>query len=150
MQPFAPRRVDLNLHELITQGHEARRINPFTAPACKISGLKRAHIHACKQYIWWSYNKSTFNTVHFNKNPSLCSCQKDLNDFKFDAFVGRFQSDGAASMAVKGLNCAVQPYASVHGNVWVYRHWRVPTWNYCGARASIIERSALSSKPQLF
>ena len=29
---------------------------------------------------------------------------KSLNDFKFDAFVGRFQSDGVESMAVKGLN----------------------------------------------
>ena len=27
------------------------KFNPFTAPACKISGLKSAHIHACKQYI---------------------------------------------------------------------------------------------------
>ena len=41
-------------------------INPFTSPACKISRLKSAHIHASKQYIWWSYNKSTLNTVHFD------------------------------------------------------------------------------------
>ena len=27
------------------------RINPLTAPARKISGLKSAHIHACKQHI---------------------------------------------------------------------------------------------------
>ena len=26
--------------------------NPFTAPACKISGLKSAHMHATEQYIW--------------------------------------------------------------------------------------------------
>ena len=25
--------------------------DPFTAPACKISGLKSAHIHACKRHI---------------------------------------------------------------------------------------------------
>ena len=42
-------------------------INPFIAPACKISGLKSAHIHACKQYFWWSYNKSTVNIVHFDQ-----------------------------------------------------------------------------------
>ena len=29
--------------------------NPFTAPACKTSGLKGAHIPACKQYFGWSY-----------------------------------------------------------------------------------------------
>ena len=33
----------------------------ITAPACKISGLKSAHIHACNGPI------STFNTVHFYK-----------------------------------------------------------------------------------
>ena len=27
-------------------------INPFTAPACKISGLKNANTHACEQYIF--------------------------------------------------------------------------------------------------
>ena len=36
----------------------------------------------------------------------MCPCQgeKDINDFKFGAFIGRFKSDNAASMAVKGLN----------------------------------------------
>ena len=29
--------------------------------------------------------------------------QKRLNDFKFGTFMGRFPSDSAASMAVKGL-----------------------------------------------
>ena len=46
---------------------EEQHFHPLTAPACKMSGLKSAHIHACKQYNWWSYNKSTFNTVHFGK-----------------------------------------------------------------------------------
>ena len=40
-------------------------VNPFTAPACQISRLKSMHIHSCEQYTWLSYNKSTFNTVHF-------------------------------------------------------------------------------------
>ena len=26
--------------------------NPFIAPACKISGLKSAHIHTNQQYSW--------------------------------------------------------------------------------------------------
>ena len=30
--------------------------------------------------------------------------KESLNDFKFGTFVGRFPSDGAASMAVKGLS----------------------------------------------
>ena len=29
--------------------------------------------------------------------------QKGLNDFKLSTFIGRFESDGAASIAVKGL-----------------------------------------------
>ena len=80
-------------------------VNPFTAAACDISGLKGAHIHACKQYILWSCNKSTFSTVHFDRNPFTCSYtgEKSLNYFKFDSFIGRFQSDGTAIMAVKRL-----------------------------------------------
>ena len=27
------------------------QVNPFTAPACKISGVDSAHMHARKQYI---------------------------------------------------------------------------------------------------
>ena len=46
-------------------------------------------------------NNSTFNTVHFGKNPFTCS--KSLNGFKSAISIGRFSSDGAASTAVKGL-----------------------------------------------
>ena len=49
------------------------KFNPFTAPACKISGLKSAHIHACKQYVSWSCNKSTFSIVRFDRSPFTCS-----------------------------------------------------------------------------
>ena len=45
--------------------------------------------------------------MHFDTNPFMCSCEGrgggGLNDFKFGTFVDRFQSYGAASMAVKGL-----------------------------------------------
>ena len=50
-------------------------INPFTVIACKTSSLKSAHIHTSKQYNWWSYNKSTFSTVHFDRNSFMCSCE---------------------------------------------------------------------------
>ena len=43
--------------------------------------------------------------MHVDRNPFICSCKgvKGLNDFKFSTFIGHFQSDGAASIAVKGL-----------------------------------------------
>ena len=43
--------------------------------------------------------------MHFDRNPFTCSCEKEkkLTDFKFGTFVSRFLSDGAASMAAKGL-----------------------------------------------
>ena len=44
--------------------------------------------------------------MHFDRNPFTCSREggkKSLNDFKFGTFIGRFPSDGAASMAEKGL-----------------------------------------------
>ena len=50
-------------------------LNPFIAPACTFSGLKSAHIHAWKWYIWWFYNNSPFNTVNFNRSPFTCSCE---------------------------------------------------------------------------
>ena len=40
------------LRPLLLIGKSSRDVfNPFTAPACKMSGLKSAHIHACKQCI---------------------------------------------------------------------------------------------------
>ena len=37
-------------------------------------------------------------------SPAHAKGEKSLNDFKFGTFAGRFPSDGAASMAVKGLS----------------------------------------------
>ena len=82
-------------------------LNPFTAPACKLSGLKRARKHACKQHIWWTYNNSTSSAVPFGRRPSMCSCEegkKSLNDLESRTSIGRFSSDVSASTAVKGLN----------------------------------------------
>ena len=41
---------DIQIHVLKKTSH----LNPFTAPACKISGLKSAHshTHTCKQYFF--------------------------------------------------------------------------------------------------
>ena len=98
--------------ERCSQHSHSTHLTPFTAPACKISGLKIALIHACEQYIRCSYNKSTFNAVHFDKVLSRAHAKegKSFNDFKFGTYVlallcaiTHFQSDGTSSMAVKGL-----------------------------------------------
>ena len=54
--------------------------------------------------------KCSVSIVHFNGIPFMCSCEgkekkgkQKLNDYKFFTFTGRFPSDGAASLAVKGL-----------------------------------------------
>ena len=88
-------------------------VNPFTAPGRKISGLKSAHIHSCKQYIGWSYNKSTFSVVHFDRaQVKGCVCGGGggggLDYFKFGTFICRFLSYGAASTAVKWLMFSFQ------------------------------------------
>ena len=45
-------------------------VNPFTAPAGKISGLREKCTYtACKQHIFWYYNKSTFSSI-------LCALMK--------------------------------------------------------------------------
>ena len=89
-----------------SEGTSPIMVNPFTATACKISRLKNPHIHASKQCICWSYNKSSFNTVHFDRSPFTCSSerQKSLKGLKYGTFIGCFPSDGMARMAVKGLN----------------------------------------------
>ena len=64
-------------------------LNAFTAPACKVSGLKSA-------YTYTPANKSTFNTVQFDRNRFMCSYEggtkKSLKDFKFGTFIGRFKA----------------------------------------------------------
>ena len=51
--------------------------DPFTVPSCQFFWLKNAHvyyysIHTYKQIIFWAYNKSTFNVVHFDENLFAC------------------------------------------------------------------------------
>ena len=76
------------------------QFNPFTAPACNISGLKDA------QCVFRSYDTSTFNAVSFDENPFASQCEKEnkmLKGFKFRNFISLvfvFLSD---IMAVKGL-----------------------------------------------
>ena len=50
--------------------------NPFTAPSCKISGLKAAQTRLQTVGIFWSYNTSTFNAMRFYENPGSVQCEK--------------------------------------------------------------------------
>ena len=43
-------------------------INPFTAPACTISGLK-VHEHPCKESTSRLYITSTFDAMRLDENP---------------------------------------------------------------------------------
>ena len=79
-------------------------INPITASACKISGLKNAHIHACTQCTWWSYNKSTFNTAGFHRNPFMCSCEGESR-FHTWCFYGSFLEWRCSKHGRERVNC---------------------------------------------
>ena len=52
--------------------------------------------------------------MNFDSSPFTCSCagekKKNLNNLKFGTFIGRFSSDDAASMAVKGLIGTVKAF----------------------------------------
>ena len=52
----------------------ARELNPVTVPACKNPGLKDAERHTRKQYIFRSYDTSTFSTMRSDENPFTCQC----------------------------------------------------------------------------
>ena len=52
--------------------------NPFTAPACNISGLKDAGTCLQIVYIFWSFNTTTFNVIIcFDENPFTFQCEKE-------------------------------------------------------------------------
>ena len=50
-------------------------INPFTAPACKISGLKDARTRL-QTVDFRSNNATTFNATRFDGNPVTSQCEK--------------------------------------------------------------------------
>ena len=61
------------------------------------------------------YKKSTFNSLHTDRNPLMCSREggkRGINDFKFGTFIVRFKSDSAASVTAKGLNLRVARHNS--------------------------------------
>ena len=69
-------------------------INPFTAPACKVSVLKDAGTRLQKVVYFWYYNTSTFKQRFLVKVLSKASAKKKakrLKGFKFRTFIGRFQ-----------------------------------------------------------
>ena len=90
---------------------QRRRLTPFIAPACTIFGLKM-HTYTPENSKYLSDGPITnLLSVPYgisDRNPSPCSCErgKSHNDFKFGTVIARsrFLSDGAASMAVKGLS----------------------------------------------
>ena len=69
-------------------------INPFTAPACKISGLKDARTHL-KNSLFSGPVTSPFSVMHFDENLLRSQCEKEnkkrLKDFKSCTFIGSFE-----------------------------------------------------------
>ena len=70
-------------------------INPFTAPACNIFGLK-SDAHACKQYASWRSNNllSIQRVLSFKKILSRANTKKKtkrFKDFIFRTFIGHFE-----------------------------------------------------------
>ena len=49
-------------------GNQMRTVYSFRAEKCTQALLKTV-------YLSWSYNKSTFSTVHFDRSPVTCSCE---------------------------------------------------------------------------
>ena len=70
--------------------------NPFTAPACTISGLKDARTRLQKFYIptYMLHNTSTFSVMRHDENLFTCQCKKEDKKaycFKFRTFMCCFQ-----------------------------------------------------------
>ena len=84
------------------------KINPLTAPACQISGLKDARTRLQTVYFPVLYH-IYFQCYAFWGNPfrSLCKRKKAkrLKGFKFGTFIGRFQ---VTSWQCEGVNISLQ------------------------------------------
>ena len=81
--------------------------NPITAPSMlNFRPEKCTHIRHQTVHLM-VLQQVEFGYVHFDRNSFACSWKgekkKKLKDFKFDTFIGHFQSDCAASVAAKGL-----------------------------------------------
>ena len=88
-------------------------VNPFTAQASKLSRRERAHIHPCNSIYGGpvTHFLSMLCILVEVLSAAHSKGEKSLNDFKFDTFIGRFPSDDAARMTVKGLSITAAPDA---------------------------------------
>ena len=79
-------------------------INPFTAPACTISGLNDARKRL--QTVYFSVLQHLFfNAMRFGGDPFTCQCKKEdkkAYGFLISHFYGSLSND---IMAMNGLNC---------------------------------------------
>ena len=57
------------------------KLNPFTAPACKIPAERC--MHAPKNSIFRSHNRSTFSAIRFAENPFKCQCERENKKANF-------------------------------------------------------------------
>ena len=96
------------------------------------------HGHAYKQYIFRSYNTSTFGAMRFDENPFKCQCKKKKRQkglrraFPILHFHLSFWS---AVMAVKGLTSRQNEIERCVIYVGATRWWRfVRTRELCGSR----------------
>ena len=89
---------------------------------------------ACKQYIFLSYDTSTFSAVRCDENPFTRQCEKEdkkAEGFQISYFSGSYSND---IMAVKGLSIAYVRHAAVRTDVSLSRtlshteDWAVDFW----------------------
>ena len=98
---------------------ECQVLNPFIAPACKLSGLKRAHTHIPANSIFSDPITSDFNSVCLDENHFTYYCER-LKDFKFFTFIGCFSND---ITAVKRLRLVTELQSDAAGQPRAIRWW---------------------------
>ena len=126
-------------------------LNPFTAPACKISGLKKHTTHV-KEDIFRPYNKSTFNSIRFDEKPLKKKGGKMASGFHISHVNLSFSS---GIMAVKGLRptpsirSSRQRIACSRGRVRTHSEHRFPAPSSLeeGYRKPVLGAGVWVSKP---
>ena len=80
----------------------SQHVHPFTAPSCRISRLKSAHMHACWQYLDGPILSVVCSSIEVLSH-ALAKWRKITLMISHWAFTGCFPSDGVANMVLKGL-----------------------------------------------
>ena len=97
--------------------------NPFTALACKVSGLKHARTRL-QNSMFFAPITFTFNAVHCDESPFTCQCENEDKGFRVSNFalllVGFKRHHGSEGVKCYSNHKRHISYTRISNIVWEY------------------------------